>query len=90
MQLEFEIEDPRLLASGLSHALSSYGDVVSATFFGCELPSRFEEYFQEHNIDGLDERHEHLKKRWNAVKDILDQLDEQIVSDSATNKAESE
>lgn len=78
MKIEFEVSDPGLLSSGLSHALSSYGDVVNAVFFGCEIPKKFEDYFQKYNIDGLDERYEHLKKRWNAVKDILDQLDKQI------------
>ena len=75
MKIEFEIPDPKLLSSGLSHALASYGSVVSSAFFGCEIPEKFEDYFQKYNINELDERYEHLKKRWHAVKDILDQLD---------------
>ena len=88
MKIEFEISDPKLLSSGLSHALASYGSVVSSAFFGCEIPEKFEDYFQKYNINGFDERYEHLKKRWHAIKDILDQLDKTITP--AVIKAESE
>ena len=62
MKIEFEVSDPELLSSGLSHVLASYGDVVSAVFLGCEIPERFEDYFQKYNIARLDERYENLKK----------------------------
>ena len=68
MKFEFEVSDPELLSSGLSHVLVSYGKVVSAAFFGCEIPREFEDYFRKYNINELDEKHEHLKKKMECRK----------------------
>ena len=73
--MEVKIDDLELLLSGLSQALVLYGDLVSADMFGCQISLKIERHLNKIGLKTYEERHEYLAKRYKAILDLYQQLD---------------
>lgn len=75
MKITLDIKNKDIVASGLSHCLNLYGSLLFSVFIGCEIPFKFEKFFEDNNMKSLDEKVTYLNERFYAVKDLLEQLD---------------
>lgn len=78
MKIELEIKDLKILLSALSIALRYIGKQVNAIEFGCEYEQTIVDLFNKYNIKTNEEDRQLLllKERFNELKNIYNQLEE--------------
>ena len=68
MKIEIEVPDITTASKAINNATVAYGDIISAIMVGCEVPQRFAPLAQLSD--------EELRKRFNCLKSIYEQLEE--------------
>lgn len=66
MKIEIEVDDITLFASALNNAIVSYGEILFAIYFCCDVPAKLEKLKEI--------PFEELKKRFDCIKNVYEQV----------------
>lgn len=66
MKIELEVDDISLLTGALNNAVATYGEILFAIYFCCDIPIKLEK-LKEIPFDKL-------KKRFDCINDVYEQV----------------
>ena len=66
MKIEIEVDDISLLAGALNNAVATYGEILLAIYFFCDVPIKVEK-LKEIPFD-------ELQKRFDCIKGVYEQV----------------
>ena len=66
MKIEVEVDDISLLAGALNNAVATYGEILFAIYFFCDVPIKLEK-LKEIPFD-------ELQKRFDCIKGVYEQV----------------
>ena len=66
MKIELEVDDITLFAGALNNAVATYGNILFAIYFCCDIPTKLEKLKEI--------PFEVLQKRFDSIKDVYEQV----------------
>ena len=66
MKIELEVDDITLFAGALNNAVATYGNILFAIYFCCDIPTKLEKLKEI--------PFEVLQKRFDCIKDVYEQV----------------
>ena len=78
MKLTITTDNPEILVSGLSQAITGYGQTLNAIMFGCNIPGYMENHFEKLGLERYEDQEAYCKERLLEMKTMYDQLIVQV------------
>ena len=69
MKIEIEVDDITLFANALNNAVATYGNILFAIYFCCDIPTKLEK-LKEIPFDELQKRFDCIKGAYEQVVEI--------------------
>ena len=69
MNIEIEVDDITLFASALNNAVATYGDILFAIYFCCDIPTKLKK-LKEIPFDEFQNRFDCIKSVYEQVLEI--------------------